>query len=235
VKTILQIGALGVLLASAPAWASFSFVGSFTTVTATAPDSRPLAGQADFYYDSSANQLEVILTNTWTGASPVDSCTGICGNSQLLTGMDFKANGLTVTPGSANSASVTLYDATHNSWDTSTDPVTKTTTANSVVATAWQISNSGGFYHFDDTPLFAQPIANTSIQHNDGLTNGHTHEINQTTFILNVTGTLTSISDVSLNFGTGTDLVTTTPEPGFYGLLSLGLAGLFFVRRRRTA
>jgi hypothetical protein len=244
VKTILQIGALGALLASAPAWASFTFVNSFATGAATAPDGRPLAGQADFYYDSSANQLKIILTNTETGASP-DSCTGVCGISQLLTGMNFTATGLTIGNGGAFSAAITTFDASNdNAWygdskNGPTFPTATTAAAQGVnVASTWQSTSLGSFnYQFDSTQLFVAPIANTSIQNNDGLGNGHAFAINQTAFILSVTGTLSSISGVSLNFGTGTDLVgtTATPEPGFYGLLSLGLAGLFFVRGWKKA
>ncbi len=235
-----MMGCFSGLLVSTPAWASFSFVNSFSTFpSAVAPDGRPVAGTADFYYDNTANQLMIVLTNTETGASG-DGCTGVCGISQLLTGANFTAVGLTITNGaSAQSAAITKYDATHNSWDSSTNPPTKTTTLDSDAASAWKVTSLGSNqYQFDSSPLFAQPIANTTIKYNDGLKNGHTHEINQTAFVLSVTGTLSQISSVSLNFGTGSDLhatTATTPEPGFYGLLSLGMAGMLFVRRRKKA
>ena len=237
-KKLWMMGCFSGLLVSTPAWASFSFVNSFSTFpSAVAPDGRPVAGTADFSYDSAAHQLQIILTNTELGASS-DGCTGICGNSQLLTGLSFTAGGLTIADGAASSAAIALYDATHNSWDTSTDPPTKTTTPDTDAKNAWQVTGLGSNqYQFNRTPLFAQPIANTSIKYNDGLKTGHTHEINQTTFVLSVTGTLSQISAVSLNFGTGSDphATTLTPEPGFYGLLSLGMAGIFFARRRRKA
>jgi len=220
-KSLKFVGALGlVLMASVPAFADFSS----QTFTGTAINSSSATGSAVF--SLTGNVLTIKLANT---ASSIGSI------ADILTGVSFNFLGgtaaLSADPTTSSTAGYTCSGpcaagtVTPNPWQSNT--LQNVTAANSISIFGVQPKGSG--------------IANDAIiGKSNGSLNVESPFLKGTTaapaiFTVTLSGNyagVTGVSDVFLNFGT-IQGGSPVPEPGFYGLLTLGISGLMFVGKRR--
>jgi hypothetical protein len=250
VRNTFAIFALGALFVSAPAWANWSSSFSVTGAAGTF-----VGGQADFSYDSTSHVLSITLTNLGDVKGTAQALTGVGWNwvGGGATGIsapsiDFNGSGNTYqgyTCPTNHTACSSLKTITPDAWESNGASqgtgATALTSYNNATHTGCA-SNGCEIDVFTGSSK-GSPVVNSTITADggDGLTsNGNDSPyLDKATFEVTVSGTnlgdITGVSDVLIAFNTAqTGLVATlTPEPGFYGVLALGGAGLFFVRRRR--
>jgi len=221
-----------------PAYANYN--SGPININGTASDGRPVSGAVTFVYNDGDPRMSVYLQNF---ANPLG------GISQTLTGVMFGVIGQgTVDTGGHPWAGTTIDTSTtggsHNGWNCdkgsqgNPDTCTIANLSDSTVAAGWDVGTSGSNYTLQAHQFHPYGIVNDNITPTDGLTGSANHNpyILATTFVLCVSDFNDSSIDVSsvrLFFGTTGDSFTHAPEPGFYGVLALGLGSLAFIRRRK--
>ena len=247
------VAALVLVAVGSPAFADTITVDEivYPELTVSVADFASYSGTVVMTYDSGANQLTIVLTNTSANNS------GIVGADNLLTGIGFNLGGtLAITGGTANMTGSTAVGFTFPSlgdvskeWGYDTDPLAsgalldQATGSYTESVSSMESQTTSQF----ESGSIAQPVnldgpdfGLVSTSYLGSLGSGVEGIEDSITIVLNLSGTYSGDllgyiekNDVALTFGSPTTSPGVVPEPGTVVLLGAALgAGLFFRRRR---
>ncbi|MHC4959098.1 MAG: XDD4 family exosortase-dependent surface protein [Planctomycetota bacterium] len=245
-----------VALFALPASADLITVDEITYPT-TAADPSKYDGTVDMTYDSVANELTIVLTNTSTGAVG-----GSDTADNLLTGLGFNLGGsLYITGGTATitagSTAVGFVDVlggdVSQEWGYDTDPLASGAFTNTNLVTG-SYTEAVSSMESQSTSQFATGSIAPPVNQNGpdfgllsttvsgGILGSGVEAIQSSvTIVLSLGGTYSGdllayieSHDVALSFGSPTAPNGSVPEPGMLALCALAVGGAFGLRRKRS-